>query len=284
MPKLLSQTEIDRYKEEGVHFPVKAMTPADANDLLGRFMDLQERYGAKMSRNNNQLHNSHMLVTWLAELVRHPTILDAVEDILGPDILCWNSQFFAKKPHDPRFVSWHQDSTYYGMSTNEVLTVWLALTPSVVENGCLRVVPGSHKTQVPHIDTFDENNFLTRGQEIAVEVNEDDVLDVILQPGEASIHNVRLFHGSEPNKADFPRVGFAIRYIPTHAYQTTGLPDSATLVRGEDRHGNFVLAPAPESDFHPEAMARHAAAVDMQLQILYAGAAEAGKRATAPAQ
>jgi non-haem Fe2+, alpha-ketoglutarate-dependent halogenase len=284
MPKVLDQAAIDRYHADGVYFPVQAMSRDEAGTLLARFTDLKERYGAKMARNNNQLHNSHMLITWLADLVRHPTIVDAVEDILGPDILCWNTQFFAKQPHDPRFVSWHQDSTYYGLSTNEVMTVWLALTPSVVENGCLRVVPGSHKTQVPHIDTFDENNFLTRGQEIAVKVDEDEVLNVELQPGQASLHNVRLFHGSEPNSADFPRVGFAIRYIPTHAYQTTGLPDSATLVRGKDTHGHFVLAPPPESDFHPDALARHAAAVDMQLQILYAGAAEAGKRATEAAR
>lgn len=279
MPKVLDQAAIASYQESGVHFPVPVLSPEEAAALVLRFEEVQARDGSRISPNNNQMHNSHMVLTWVSDLIRHPKLLDAVEDILGPNILCWNTQFFAKGSRDPRFVSWHQDSTYYGLSSTEVMTAWIALTPSVRENGCLRVVPGSHKSQVEHIDTFDEKNFLTRGQEIAVKVNEDEVVDVELQPGQASFHNVRIFHGSEPNSADFPRIGFAIRYIPTHVYQTTGLRDSATLVRGVDTYGHFNLEPPPESDLHPDAMARHAASVDMQLQILYAGATAVGKRA-----
>ncbi len=278
MPKLLSQGAIDRYHADGIHFPVPVFTKEQAAQFVRKFEDAQVRDRQYVKRKDNQMHSSHMLVTWISDLIRNPKLLDAVEDVLGPDILCWNTQFFAKNPHDPRFVSWHQDSTYYGLSSTEVVTAWVALTPSLVENGCMRVVPGSHKTQVPHNDTFNEENFLTRGQELAVKVNDSDIVNVLLEPGEMSLHNVRTFHGSEPNTADYPRIGFAIRYIPTHVYQTTGLRDSATLVRGVDTFGNFNLEPAPESDFHPDAIARHAAAVEMQLRILYAGAAEAGKQ------
>jgi ectoine hydroxylase-related dioxygenase (phytanoyl-CoA dioxygenase family) len=279
MPKLLDQAAIDRYHAEGIYFPIRIFTEEQCAEFVQKFEETQARDRLHIKRKDNQMHNSHMLVPWISDLIHNPKLLDAVEDVLGPNILCWNTQFFAKKAHDPRFVSWHQDSTYYGLSSNEVVTAWVALTPSRRENGCMRVVPGSHKAQVPHNDTFDENNFLTRGQEIAVEVNEADIVNVELEPGQMSLHNVRTFHGSEANTADYPRIGFAIRYIPTHVYQTTGLRDSATLVRGVDSYGHFNLEPRPESEFHADAIARHTAAVEMQLQILYAGAAQVGKRA-----
>src|SRR5262249_10351763 len=139
-------------------------------------------------------HKTHVLFAWLNDLIRLPSILDAVEDILGPDLLCWSSSFFIKEAHDPAYVSWHQDSTYWGLSAPDVMTAWVAFTPSNRANGCMRVVPGTHlRDQVPHRDTFAEKNILTRGQEIAVHVDEDRAVDIILEPGEISLHHVRLF-------------------------------------------------------------------------------------------
>ena len=283
MPKVLARADIVRYHETGIHFPVPVLSPQEATTLAQRFEDLRVHEAQRLGCENKQMQNRHMLVGWISDLIRNPKLLDAVEDILGPNILVWSTQFFAKKARDPRFVSWHQDSTYYGLSSNEVMTAWLALTPSRLENGCLRVVPGSHKEQVPHIDTFDENNLLMRGQHVAVNVDEDKVLYVELEPGQASFHNVLIFHGSQANTSDNPRIGFAIRYIPTHVYQTTGLRDCATLVRGVDQYGHFDLVPPPVSDFHPEALAHHAASVEMQLQTHYAAAAAAAKQAYRPA-
>jgi ectoine hydroxylase-related dioxygenase (phytanoyl-CoA dioxygenase family) len=213
----------------------------------------------------------------MADLVRDPRIVDAVEDVLGPDLLCWGAQFFAKNAHDPSYVSWHQDGTYWGLSSPDVVTAWVALTPSVQENGCMQVVPGTQTRPVEHLDTFAERNLLSRGQEIAVEVKPEDVVQVTLKPGQMSLHHVLIFHGSEPNTSDGRRVGFAIRYIPTHVRQVNGPRESAMLVRGTDRHGHFDLEPPPEADMHPDAVARHAAIVDRQLKILYAGAAKGGK-------
>ena len=139
----------------------------------------------------------------------------------------------------------------------------------------MRVVPGSHhKDQLPHKDTFAETNLLSRGQEVAVEVDERDAVDVVLKPGEMSIHHVRLIHGSEPNRSEQPRIGFAIRYIPTYIRQTSGVRDSATLVWGEDEFGNFDPEPVPETDFDPRAAAFHKAMLERTEQILYAGAAQ----------
>ena len=135
----------------------------------------------------------------------------------------------------------------------------------------MRVVPGTHHAQVAHNDTADERNLLSRGQEIAVEVKEADAVDVVLQPGEMSLHHVLIVHGSKPNTASDARIGYAIRYIPTHLRQLAPLRDSATLVRGEDRHGHFDLLPPPESDFSADAVARHRAVTERHFAINYAG-------------
>jgi hypothetical protein len=159
------------------------------------------------------------------------------------------------------------------LSHSDIVTAWVAFTPSTVESGCMRVVPGTHtRDQVAHKDTFAENNLLSRGQEIAVEVDDDEAVDLVLQPGQMSLHHVRLFHGSEPNRADEPRIGYAIRYIPTYISQTSGVRDSATLARGDDRFGHFDLEPRPRTEFDPECVAYHKAMLERATRILYSGA------------
>ncbi len=214
----------------------------------------------------------HLILTWANELMRHPAILDAVEDILGPNLLVWSSSFFIKEARDPSYVSWHQDSTYWGLSHPDVVTAWVALSVSIVENGCMRVIPGSHlKDQLPHQDTYAENNLLTRGQEVMVEVDEADAVDVELQPGEFSLHHVRLVHGSDPNHADYRRIGYAIRYVPTYVRQTEGPRDCATLVRGVDTYHHFDPEPVPKADLDPEAVEAHRRITEEANKILYRG-------------
>lgn len=275
MGKVLDEAQVDAYRRDGIHFPVDIFTPDEAAALLARLEAAEAAHGGRLPPRINQ--KPHLLYPWMNALVRHPRILDAVEDVLGPDLLCWSAQFFAKDAHDPSYVSWHQDGTYWGLSSPDVITAWVALTPSTVQSGCMEVVRGTHRAQVEHVDTFAESNLLSRGQEIRVDVQPQDRLPVVLQPGQMSLHHVLIFHGSEPNRADHRRVGFAIRYIPTTVRQVNGARESATLVRGTDRHGHFDLEPAPEADLHPDAVARHAAIVDRQLKILYAGAARPGK-------
>jgi chlorinating enzyme len=275
MGKILSDDEVKRYHDRGIHFPVPAFDANETAALLRGFEEVEAHDGGRMAPRNNK--KPHLLVPWIADLVRNPKILDAVEDVLGPDIMCWSSQFFAKDAHDPGFISWHQDATYWGLSTKDVLTVWVALTPSTVQSGCMRVVPGSHKKQVEHRDTFEKTNMLSRGQEIAVDVREEDVVPVVLQPGQFSMHNVLLFHGSEPNRADHRRIGYAIRYIPPHVRQIKAR-DSAMLVRGTDRYGNFDVDPAPKRAFDEEAVAQHRMITDRQAAVMFKGAAQQGKR------
>jgi len=279
MGKRLATGDVDRYGRDGILFPIDVVSPTAAAELLQRLESNEREHGGRLAGRTNQ--KPHLLYPWMDQLVRHPAILDAVEDVLGPNLFCWGSQFFTKNAHDEGYVSWHQDGTYWGLSSPDVMTAWVALTPSLPENGCMRVIPGTHKSQVPHADTFAESNLLSRGQEIAVEVDLGRAVDVVLQPGQMSLHHVLIFHGSERNDSDMRRVGFAIRYVPTYVSQASGIRESALLVRGVDEFGNFDHETSPEGDMHPAAVARHKAVIDRQMQILYAGARQKGKRETA---
>lgn len=278
MTRMLEAAAVEDYRRDGYLFPVDVLGAGEAAEALRRYEGMAAAHGGRLPTRINQ--KPHLLYPWIDALVRHPRILDAVEDVLGPDLLCWGSQFFAKATHDSSFVSWHQDATYWGLSSPDVMTAWLALTPSTPENGNMRVIPGTHRQQMAHTDTFAESNLLSRGQEVAVTVDEDDAVDITLQPGQISLHHVLIVHGSEPNPSSIPRIGLAIRYVPTSVYQTSGIRESATLVRGTDRHGHFDLETPPEAELHPDAVARHTAIVERQFAILYAGAAKAGKRGT----
>ena len=261
----------DKFERDGFFAPLPAIGAARAGEYRGRLEAFEAAHGKPLKPAYRQ--KAHLLLPWLADLVRDPAITDTVARILGPDLLAWSSSFFIKEAHDPAFVSCHQDSTYWGLSEPCVLTAWVAFTPSSHSNGCVRVIPGTHKLdQVAHRQTSDANNILTRGQEIAVDVDESKAVEIELAPGEMSLHHIRLFHNSEPNNSGDRRIGFAIRYIPTRIRQTVSDLDSATLVRGTDKYGHFELEPRPASDFAPEAVAYHAKVKRRQTELLHRGA------------
>jgi ectoine hydroxylase-related dioxygenase (phytanoyl-CoA dioxygenase family) len=273
MAKFLSEEAVAKYKRDGYHFPIDVLSASETRELRDRLEAHEAQSGGPIQ--GDRRHKAHLYLTWLNDLIRHPRIVDAVEDVLGPDLLCWSTSFFIKEPSDPGFVSWHQDATYWGLSSPDVMTVWVAFTPANLVNGCMKFMPGSHLVQLEHRDTFDKDNLLSRGQEIAVKVDDSKGVAVVLEPGQASLHHVLLAHGSAPNKSTDRRIGFAIRYIPTHVRQAVGTKDSATLVRGRDLYNNFEHEPRPTADCAPDALAAHAAIVGRQVQILYRGTGEA---------
>jgi len=206
MPKRLSLAQIERYWEEGCVFPIRVMSEADAAEHRELLEEFERRTGGPLK--GDLRHKSHLLFAWLAKLVRHSGILDAVEDLHGSDLLCWTTNFFIKEAANPAFVSWHQDSTYWGLSRPDVVTAWFAFTEAVEANGAMEYIPGSHKLdQIPHRDTFAKNNLLTRGQEVMVEVDPSQRRIITLRPGEMSLHHVRLVHGSPPNPSNDRRIG-----------------------------------------------------------------------------
>lgn len=269
MGKLLSAEAVSRYRRDGYHFPVGVLSADEARSYRDRLEEQERTLGGPLS--GNMRHKVHLLFTWANELARHPKILDAVEDVIGPDILCWSTTFFTKEAHSPSFVSWHQDATYWGLSTDDVITAWVAFADAPVESGAMKFWPGSHlRNQLEHRDTFAADNLLSRGQEIAVDVPAGEGVDVALKAGEMSLHHVLLVHGSGPNTTGDRRIGYAIRYIPPHVRQLK-VRDSAMLVRGRDRHGNFDPEPAPRADLDAAALAAHHDAVERSAKALYAG-------------
>jgi non-heme Fe2+,alpha-ketoglutarate-dependent halogenase len=267
--KLLTEDALETYKRDGYYFPIDVLSEAETRSLRDKLEAHEAAIGGPIQ--GDKRHKPHLYLTWLNELIRLPRILDAVEDVLGPNLLCWNTSFFIKEASGPSFVSWHQDATYWGLSSPDVMTVWVAFTPADLVNGCMMFMPGSHNRQLEHVDTFDKHNLLSRGQEIAVKVDESRGVPVILKPGQASLHHVLLAHGSAPNRSSDRRIGFAIRYIATHVKQAVGARDSATLVRGTDTFHHFEHEPRPMADCTPEALAAHAVIVGRQVQVLYRG-------------
>ena len=264
--KSLSENAVRQYRDNGYVAPIRVLSTTEAAEVRAKLEAFEAGAGPLAGKLRQK---SHLLFTWLNDLIRHRLILDAVEDVIGPDILCWGTSFFIKEPRNPAFVSWHQDSTYWGLDPADIVTAWVALSDSTTENGAMRVVPGSHTmAQVPHRDTFRPQNLLSRGQEIMVEVDAARADTLVLRAGEMSLHHVRLIHGSDPNPSNERRIGFAIRYLPTYVRQVAGSHDWATLVRGVDHHGNFELEQGPDGDMSESAQMYHAAVVGGHSKIL----------------
>ena len=255
MLKTLTPSIVERYHRDGYYFPLRGLEPDQARGYLERLEAFEAARGGGLERITRA--KCHLLLTWADELLGTPRILDVVEDLIGPDILCWSTQLFAKDAQTPDYVSWHQDSPYWGLDAPAVVTAWVALTDSTPDNGNMRVIPGTHVQEVTHHDTFAPHNMLSRGQEVTVDVDESAAVDLTLRAGEFSIHHPVLVHGSRANASPRRRVGFAIRYVPPSIRQTVGAAGWATLVRGEDRYGHFQLLPRPERDFDPAMVALH---------------------------
>ncbi len=267
--KVLTANQVEKYNASGYHFPIDILSDSEVGAFRGKLETYERQSGGPIS--GGFRHRSHVLFPWIADVTRHPKILDLVEDVLGPDIFCWNTSFFIKEARDPGFVSWHQDATYWGLSSPDVATVWLAFSPANKISGCMKFIPGTHKSQVQHADTFHKDNLLSRGQEIAVDVHEKDAVYAELKPGQASLHHVLLFHGSAPNQSDDRRIGLAIRYISADVKQDVGARDWATLVRGRDKYGQFLPEHRPKVDLEPEALEFHKMVTEEQVRVLYRG-------------
>ncbi len=267
----LTPAEVEAYRNRGCHSRVRALEAQDALQLCEKFLSYtrqnEEALKSLIPREKVGFFlETHLFLTWVHALVSHPRVLDAVESVLGPDIMVWNSHWFPKFPGDRAYVSWHQDAAYWGLTPANVTTAWIALSESTSENGCLRVIPGSHRASLPQRETYARDNMLSRGQEIAVEVDEAQAVEMPLHPGEFSLHHIGTVHGSGPNQSQTPRIGIAVRYISPDVVQSGALRDLVVLVRGKDKYGHFDLADPPQQDFAYGASAAHRDAMDRKVR------------------
>ena len=267
----LTPGQIEQYRRDGYVFPLRVLEAREIAPLRARLEALEAENGGRLK--HSQRGKSHLLFKWLDDLIRDPRILDPVEQLIGPDILCWNTIFWIKDRGSRSFVSWHQDSRYWGLSSDRVVSAWLALSPAGIQAGCMRVMPGTHiGDTLAHHDSYHDDNMLTRGQEIVDGVDDEAAVHMPLEAGQMSLHSYRLAHASGPNLSDDRRIGVSMHFMPPDTAQVVGDWDSAALVRGADRYGNFEHTPVPACDFDETAVAFHARATRAVSDVLYTGA------------
>ncbi len=268
----MATTLASAYAKDGYLFPYDVISEAEAAELLADLEAAEAEVAGDRAKLSMLRSFPAQLLPSFARLVRHPRLIEAVSQIIGPDILAWGSGLFIKEANSRSYVSWHQDLNYWGLDGDQEVTAWVALTSANVENGCMRFVPGSHaKKVVPHVDSFAQDNLLTRGQEIAVEVDEASAMNVVLRAGQASFHHGHMFHASGPNGTSARRIGAALRYVAPSMKQVSGEKLMVAHVSGKDDYGNFDVAPPPTGRLLEEDFERVRRNVELKRGILYKG-------------
>jgi non-haem Fe2+, alpha-ketoglutarate-dependent halogenase len=264
MPKLLTNKQIEQYREEGFVSPVRIMSEDEATAIRQKVEAFEAGQGKSLD--GLQTTKCALLFPWIYDIVSRPNLLDVVEDLIGPDILMYQNGAWFKEADSKAYVSWHQDATYYGIDPLEMVTCWIALSPATTESGCMQVLSGSHKQgQLPvEYTEVTPDNLLASGQNTLIEKDDARIVPMPLLPGEMSIHHVCSVHSSLPNRGTDRRMGFSIAYMGPHVRQTTDLKATAMLMRGKDDFGHYSLDEvAPVSAHDPDTVERHARAVTL---------------------
>jgi non-haem Fe2+, alpha-ketoglutarate-dependent halogenase len=229
---------IDVYEQQGIVFPIRVLSEAE----VAEFREELEAVVGEQPRRVDQLH---MRYPWAYRLASHEKVLDAVESLLGPEILIDGNLVFYKPPRDAGYASWHQDSVYSGWHLTPSVSAWIALTVSEPANGCMRVVPGSHKQGLLEHDNVQDPNLLNRrGERLRMDVDESQAVDVVLKPGEMSLHHSNIVHGSNPNTSDGPRIGFIVRFVTN---LSTNRDRQVMRVRGNADCSHLRLVEPPDN-------------------------------------
>jgi non-heme Fe2+,alpha-ketoglutarate-dependent halogenase len=269
--KVLSEAQIKAYQEQGFISAIDVMSEDEALSYAQRLQAAETHYPTDLSGVNR--NNGHLCFTFLDELAYHPRVLDAVEDLLGPHFSLWGSVLFIKEPKSSHFVSWHQDATYMGITPRHFVTPWIALTHSDRHTGCMSMIPGSHHKDIqPHQDTYGADNILTRGQEVT-NVDASLAVDLILKPGQMSLHHAMTIHGSQPNQSqDKRRIGFALQsFMPAGARQTIGHNNWSPARGNCTQEGHHYLA-RPKHDMDTPGITARDKSNQNFSDILYHGA------------
>ena len=262
-----------RFDRDGYCFPLPALSNDEAAGLRAKFEHAERQTPTNLDQFGCVLEYPHLVIPVISKLALDPRITDWVSAILGQDLLLLRASIFVKEPMTEKFVSWHQDLTYWGLDGIDEVTAWLAMTPATKDNGCMRFVAGSHNQWAQHEDRYHPDNMLSRSQEISVNVSEKDAVEVTLDAGEISLHHGRTFHASHPNRTEDRRIGVAFRYIMPSMRQTHIKMQTAMLARGVDNYGHFDLIEPPTSLFAPEDVVRMKKIFTAEKLAIYQNAA-----------
>jgi ectoine hydroxylase-related dioxygenase (phytanoyl-CoA dioxygenase family) len=264
MPRRLTPEQVEQFRRDGYVSPVRVMSEEEALAIRRKTEAFEAAQGRPLS--GLQTSKCCLLFPWIYGIVSREGVLDAVEDLIGPDILLYQNGAWFKNPDSDAYVSWHQDATYYGMDPLDLVTCWIALSPATLESGCMQVLPGSHREgQLPvEYTEVTPDNLLASGQNTLIDRNAYGIAPMELRPGEMSMHHVCLVHSSRPNRGADRRMGFSMAYMGPHVRQTTALKASAMVMRGKDDYGYYPLDEVPPvSEYDPATIERHARAVTL---------------------
>jgi ectoine hydroxylase-related dioxygenase (phytanoyl-CoA dioxygenase family) len=269
MPVHLTPTQVDAYDRDGFVFPIDVLSPEEVRSFRSELEDWERQRGAPIDFPEKS--KSYLLFNWADQLVHHPTILDAVEDVIGPDILVYHSTLFLKEANTPAYVRWHQDSPYFYLSPHLHVTAWVALSDASIAAGCMQVLPGSHEWGVfEHDDKPEPMNMIRRGQGISDRFDNTQGTFIPVGPGQMSLHHTDLVHASGGNTTDDRRLGFAISYIPAHVKPVGAVKPSALCVRGRS-HGHFLEETRLKQALDVEAYKSHSSALALFRALQDAG-------------
>lgn len=244
-PVHLAASQIAEYNERGYLMPFDGLDAGEIRELRAFFDGVLAAF-VELGRDSYSINTAHLRFARIYELVRHPSLVGPVSDLLGPNIVAWGSHFFCKMPHDGKRVAWHQDSTYWPLSPTKTVTVWLAIDDADPENANMRFVPKSHLHGLIDFDrSGDERDVLKMVVEDPEQYGEAPV-DVTLKAGQFSMHSDQLLHGSEANESDRRRCGLTIRYASADVQAWYGWNQKGIVVQGQDAAGNWLNAGSPQ--------------------------------------
>jgi non-haem Fe2+, alpha-ketoglutarate-dependent halogenase len=257
--KALTQEQVASYRHDGFLFPIPGLAQDEVAVCLAGLHRLESDLGSPVAEADVKWRShAYAHSPWFNDLIRHPRILDAIEDVIGPDILVWTSTFFIKEPHSPTFAAWHQDGTYFGLEPHEQVCAWVALTDASHEAGCMEMLSSRGAPRQMHHAALGLAHSINRaGQTISEALDETSPVAMALPAGSFSLHHELAVHRSAPNRASHRRVGIGLNYIPTHVRVNGPVRLKAMLVRGEDRFGHFDLVDPPSVERDAAALAAH---------------------------
>jgi len=241
----LTSNQLKQYEDEGFVSPINIFSKEKAKEIRNEIELIEKIMPEELEKSGR--YNAHLISPLLDEVTHNSKILDAVESLIGKNILVCGTTLFIKNPYEKGFVSYHQDAKYIGLEPHNWVTAWVAITDSNEKNGCMKMWSGSHKDDLKdHNQMFNEGNLLTRGQTVN-NVPKEKVKPLILKAGQMSLHHPKVVHGSEQNESNDRRIGFVIQsYIGTNVQQVLGI-NNVQLARGLDEFNYHKKIGRPNS-------------------------------------
>ena len=269
----LSSNQLKQYNDQGYISPIEVLSRTEALEAREEIELIEKKMPNEIDKSGR--YNVHLISPKLDSIVHNSRILDAVESIIGKNILVCSTTLFIKNPNEKGFVSYHQDAKYIGLEPHNWVTAWVALTDSNENNGCMRMWPKSHLDIKDHNEKFNEGNLLTRGQTVE-NVPENEIKSIELNAGQMSLHHPRIVHGSGINNSDDRRIGFVIQsYIGTNVKQILG-QNSVQIARGEDKFRHHEIINRNDSLMSEKSIFLRKKENNYLQEIFYKGAKKKG--------